>query len=119
MNALHARSWQTSAAPEEKSLVKVKKTGWITKGEKLLYSFVALCLIAGCIFMVSYASATDSLNRDLETVETKVQEQEVENEGLQFEKKELERPERIIKIARENGFEIQDAEVKQAQAFKK
>lgn len=117
MNTSQAKSWQESYAPEEKQIVKVKKTGWITKGEKILYSLIGLSIIAGCIFMVSYASSTDSVNRNLESLETDVKKQEVTNEGLQYEKKELSRPERIIKIARENDFKIQDAEVKQAQAF--
>lgn len=123
MSASQARSWKHSYAQEqtqnEKSVVKVRKTGWITKGEKVLYSIIGICLIVGCIFMVSYASSTDSLNREIESLDTVVQKQEVENEGLLYEMKELSNPDRITRIARENGFQIQDADVKQAHAFKK
>ncbi|HLR01895.1 MAG TPA: cell division protein FtsL [Virgibacillus sp.] len=123
MSASQARSWKHSYAQEqtqnEKSVVKVRKTGWITKGEKVLYSIIGVCLIVGCIFMVSYASSTDSLNREIESLDTVVQKQEVENEGLLYEMKELSNPDRITRIARENGFQIQDADVKQAHAFKK
>lgn len=123
MNTSHARSWQQSYAPDqarnEKQVVRVKKKGWITKGEKVLYSIIGLCLIIGCVFMVSYASSTDTLNREIESLETKVQNQQVKNEGLHFERKELSNPDRITRIARENGFQIQDAKVKQAQAFNK
>lgn len=119
MNTSQARSWQQTQehTPDENQIVKVKRTGWITKGEKVLYSVVGICLIIGCVFMVSYASSTDTLNRDIESLETVVQKQKVKNEGLQFEMKELSNPDRITRIARENGFQIQDAEVKQAQAF--
>lgn len=123
MSASQARSWKHSYAQEqtqnEKSVVKVRKTGWITKGEKVLYSIIGICLIVGCIFMVSYASSTDSLNREIESLDTVVQKQEVENEGLLYEMKELSNPDRITRIARENGFQIQDADVKQVHAFKK
>lgn len=121
MNTSHARSWQQSYAPEqtphEKQIVKVKKTGWITKGEKVLYTIIAISLIVACVLMVSYSSSTDTLNRKIESLESVVQKQKVKNEGLQFEMKELSNPDRITRIARENGFQIQDAEVKQAQAF--
>jgi len=121
MNTSHARSWQQSYAPEqtphEKQIVKVKKTGWITKGEKVLYTIIAISLIVACVLMVSYSSSTDTFNRKIESLESVVQKQKVKNEGLQFEMKELSNPDRITRIARENGFQIQDAEVKQAQAF--
>lgn len=67
--------------------------------------------------MVSFSSATDSLNRELIALEQTVKHQKVTNEGLVFEKKELSRPERILKIAKEKGLKIQDADVKQAQAL--
>src|SRR5699024_1966022 len=121
MNTSHARSWQQTHATErtsnEKRIVKVRKTGWVTKGEKVLYTIVGACLIIGCVLMVSYSSSTDTMNREIESLENKVQKQEVKNEGLLFEMKELSNPDRITRIARENGFQTQDAEVKQAQAF--
>lgn len=121
MNTSHARSWQqahtTEQTTNEKQIVKVRKTGWVTKGEKVLYTIVGVCLIIGCVLMVSYSSSTDTLNREIESLEKDVQNQQVKNEGLLFEMKELSNPDRITRIARENGFQIQDAEVKQAQAF--
>lgn len=122
MSASHARSWEqsyTSQAPKEDKqiAVKVHKKGWITKGEKVLYSVIGFCLIAACIYIVSFSSSTDTLNRELQSLEQTVQKQEVKNEGLLYEKKQLSRPERITKIAKENGLKIQDAKVKQATAL--
>ncbi|WP_249869874.1 cell division protein FtsL [Oceanobacillus saliphilus] len=122
MSANQARSWQQSnpqhiPAREEKVAVKVRKNGWITKGEKIIYSLIGACVIASGIFMVSYASTTDSINRELQQLEQTVSTQQVKNEGLLFEMKELSRPERIIQIAEQNGLKIQNAEVKQAQSF--
>lgn len=122
MNTSHARSWQQTRPEQtqtqkQKVAVKVQKQGWITKGEKLLYSLLGMGLILGGIFTVSFSSSTDTLNRELQQLEKTVQYQQVKNEGLLFEVKELSRPERITKIAKDNGLKIQDAEVKQAHAF--
>ncbi len=122
MSANHARNWEqqyTTQTPvkEKQVTVKVHKQSWITKGEKVLYSVVGACLISAGIYTVSFSSSTDTLNRELQTLETEVQKQQVTNEGLLFEVKELSRPERITKIAKDNGLKIQDAEVKKAHAY--
>lgn len=124
MSANHARNWEqsyttTTQAPvkEEQVTVKVRKQSWITKGEKVLYSVIGASLIFAGVFTVSFSSSTDTLNRELQALENTVQKQQVTNEGLLFEMKELSRPERITKIAKDNGLKIQDAEVKQAHAY--
>jgi cell division protein FtsL len=120
MAANHARSWEqsyTSYQPQvEKKVVKVKKS-WITKGEKMLYSFVMISLIIAGGFIVSYSSSVDTLNRDIQSLEQSIANQQIVNEGLVFEIKELSRPERITQYAKENGMTIQAAEVKQANAY--
>ncbi|GGB45113.1 cell division protein FtsL [Virgibacillus dakarensis] len=120
MSANHAHKWEQSYQtnkPKEKQVRVVRKTSWITKGEKILYSIIGVCLIAAGIYMVSFSSSTDSLNRDLQSLERTVKQQEVVNEGYRYEKKELSRPERITSIAKKHGLKIQDAEVKQASAL--
>lgn len=122
MSANHARSWQTTPSPKQtpnKVSVKVKKQGWVTKGEKVIYSIIAAGIIITGIFMVSLSSATDAMNRDLQRLETELQKQKITNEGLSFEVEELSRPERIISIAEGHGLKIQNAEVKQAQVVDK
>lgn len=120
MSANQARSWNANPSPNpnqkpNKVAVKVKKQGWITKGEKVIYSIIATGLIIAGVFMVSLSSKTDALNRELQQLERTVQQQHIANEGLAFEVKELSRPERIISIAESHGLTIQNAEVKQAQ----
>ncbi|MFC4023246.1 cell division protein FtsL [Oceanobacillus longus] len=122
MSANQARSWQQTnpqhnPTKEQKVAVKVKKNGWITKGEKIIYSLLGVTVIVSSIFIVSYSSTTDTINRELQQLEQTVSTQQVKNEGLLFEMKELSRPERIIQIADKNGLKIQNAEVKQAQSF--
>lgn len=117
----HARNWEvnTNLNPKESSKkvsVRVKKQGWVTKGEKLIYSMVAVALIVFGMYMVTLSSQTDTLNRELQQLEQSVQQQRLANEGLSFEVKELSQPERIISIAESHGLKIQNTEVRQAQA---
>ena len=124
MAAPKTKTWQQSAPsfkPNEQKKVKVqvRKSSWITKGEKLLYSIAGVFLVSAGIYVVSYSSSTDSLNRELQQLESEVQSQQVTNEGLSFEVNELSRPERITKIAKENGLKVQDAKIKQASLFSK
>jgi len=121
MNSNQARNWQNSYSqprpsehPKKKIVVKVRSKSWLTKGEKIIYAFLSVLIILSGIFMVSYSSTTDSLNRDVQTLNEKVHQQQVENEGLLFEVRELSKPERITKIAKENGLKIQDTQVKRA-----
>lgn len=121
----NARQWQVkekyaSQHPQQDKqvVVKVKKRGWISKGEKVIYTLFSVGLIASCLYIVSYASKTDQLNRDVLQLEKTVHNQQLENEALYFEVSELSSPERIIKIARENGLKIQDAKVKRATSVK-
>ncbi|MFD2760544.1 cell division protein FtsL [Lentibacillus juripiscarius] len=123
MDGNTARKWEQSYAshiPEQEkqsASVAIQKKRWITTGEKVLYSAVGLLLIAVSIYVVSFASSTDTLNRKVESLEQTVKQQEVTNEGLLYEKKQLSRPERITRIAKENGLKIQDAQVKQASVY--
>lgn len=123
MNTNHARKWSYSSTvtkPKTDSKVvvkKVRKQGWITKGEKILYAFIGICLIVSAYYIVSFASANDTLNRDIQSLEKEIQEQQIINDTLSYEKKELSHPDRITRIAKEHGLKIQDAEVKQAQAY--
>src|SRR5699024_2110313 len=91
MNSNHARSWQpsygqaTQTNQSKKVVVKVSKNGILTKGEKIIYTFFAAVLVAAALYMVSYSSSLDTLNRDVQTLETKMQEIKADNETLSFE----------------------------------
>jgi len=122
MNSNQARNWQrnyeqvSQAQPEQKKvIIKVRKSSWLTKGEKVIYAGFGAFLIAAGIYIVSFSSSTDTLNREIQTIEANVQQQKVENETLMFQKDELSKPERITEIAKENGLKIQATQVKRAQ----
>ncbi|MFD1067234.1 cell division protein FtsL [Oceanobacillus locisalsi] len=120
MSENQARKWQVdpqyNPQEETKTVVKkVKKAPWITKGEKIIYSVTSAAILAFGIGMVSYASGTDALNREMQQLENNINSQQTVNENLHFEREELSRPERIIDIAEKNGLKIQNSEVKQAE----
>lgn len=119
----HARKWDydqtlpSSTSPNEQSIkVQVHKQGWITKGEKLLYAIIGVALLVATYVVVSFASTTDALNREIQAVEQKITQQQVVNEDLLIKVEALSEPTRITKIAKENGFTI-SSEVKQAQGY--
>lgn len=120
MNTNQARKWQRDyAQPSEqqqkkKVVVKVRKNSWLTKGEKIIYGFLAILIVASGLYIVSFSSSTDTLNREVQALETQAQQMKADNEALSFEVRELSKPERITKIARDNGLKIQDAQVKRA-----
>lgn len=105
--------------PNTQPKEKVHKKGWVTKGEKILYVFFTSVFLLAASFLVTFSSTTDTLNRDVQTLENKVDDQKIKNEALEFEKKELQRPERIIQKAKENGLNIKNSKVKSVDVFKK
>ncbi|MCA1012994.1 cell division protein FtsL [Halobacillus halophilus] len=94
--------------------VKLRKKQWISTGEKMLYSAATTLFLAASVFLVQFSASTDELNRDIRSLEQEISKQETQNENLAFQVKELSNPDRILKVAKENGLDIQNAQVKQA-----
>lgn len=121
MNTNHARNWQQthkSPSPTEqqkkKVIVRVRNKSWLTKGEKVIYAFLSVLIILSGVYIVSFASSTDALNRNVQSLEQQIEQQQIENNGLVYKKQELSKPERITKIAKENGLKTQNTKVKRA-----
>lgn len=120
MQSNQARSWQHEQQQQERVeqekqiFIRKKKIGWITKGEKTLCAIVCVLVLCASYYTVSYASTTYSMNKEIQTLEQSVNQKVISNDGLLFEVKELSKPERIIQIAKENGFKTQNTKVKQA-----
>lgn len=122
MKSNQARAWQQTpvqeTTPKKKQVVvRVRKKGLITRGEKVLYSFICFIFISACFYIVSFSSTMDTLNRNVQLKEQQVEQQIATNENLFIEIRELSKPERITKIAKENGLKVQDTEVKKANPF--
>lgn len=115
MNQNQARQWQHDYIPQkrqQKVIVKVKRSSWLTTGEKVIYTFCFALMIVATYYIVSFSSSIDTLNREQQTLETNISELTTTNQIKMFEIKELSDPARILGIAEENGFKIQDSKVK-------
>ncbi|AKG04655.1 MULTISPECIES: cell division protein FtsL [Salimicrobium] len=96
--------------------VRVKKNKWISKGEKYLYSIISGTVLCACAYVISFSSATDTLNRDIESLEGKVEQQQSVNNSLTYDVEQLRNPERILNVAKKHGLDIEQSQVKQATA---
>ncbi|WP_347860666.1 cell division protein FtsL [Salimicrobium sp. PL1-032A] len=115
MSTEKARVYQQEIQPDQKQMkVKVTKKRWISRGEKYLYSIVSSVMLCACAYVISFSSSTDSLNREIESMEGKVEEQQSVNNSLSYEAEQLRNPERILEIAKEHGLDIKQSQVKQA-----
>ncbi|UOQ47965.1 cell division protein FtsL [Gracilibacillus caseinilyticus] len=93
--------------------VKVQKR-WVTRGEKFMYILFAAITLSFSTYIVTYSSSLDQLNRNIDTLNTQIEEQSVHNANLTYKVKELSQPERIIANAKEHGLKVQNTQVKQA-----
>ncbi|QHS22160.1 cell division protein FtsL [Virgibacillus sp. MSP4-1] len=109
-------SYQTQEQQQKQTKVQVKvhKKRWISKGEKFLYSFFAGITALASVFVISYASDLHSVNRDVQELQSQVNQKQVTVENLEAEVKVLSEPSRILKVAKENGLQIQNSKVEQA-----
>ncbi|SDJ03688.1 cell division protein FtsL [Salimicrobium halophilum] len=117
MSTEKVRAYQPETKPKRKQKqvkVKVTKKKWISTGEKYLYSVISGAMLCACAYVISFSSATDSLNRDIESMEGKIQEQQSVNNSLSYEAEQLRNPERILEIAKKHGLDIKQSQVKQA-----
>lgn len=112
-SAIPQRTRRSVEQEQPKRLVRVKSS-WITPGEKILMCIFGVCMSLALIFIVSYNANIDSLNRDLQTLEQEIGEQYSVNENLNYQVMEYSNPERILAIAKENGLNIQNTQVRQA-----
>jgi len=125
MNLSEARHYQTSIPqrtrrvdqqPQPKKVIKVSSRK-ITLGEKILACIFGTCMSLALVFVVSYNANIDSLNRDVQRLEREITEQQTINGNLSHQAMEYSNPERILMIAKENGLNIQNTQVKQATSF--
>src|SRR5699024_12704140 len=94
MNTNNARQWQQYSAQtqrdnQRKFVVKVRSKNWLTKGEKVIYAFLATVLLVIGILIVSYASSVDTLNLDVQSLEQDIKNQTAKNNKLLGEVREL------------------------------
>ncbi|SER03764.1 cell division protein FtsL [Gracilibacillus ureilyticus] len=122
MSTQHARKWQVQedwhGKTEEKQKVVKKQVvvhkRWVTRGEKFIYSMFSCILIATFTYLVYFSSTLDQLNRNIQSLDADISNQQTLNQNLSYQVKELSQPERIIANAKEHGLELKNSQVKQA-----
>ncbi|UZJ77259.1 cell division protein FtsL [Fictibacillus sp. KU28468] len=89
------------------------RTPRITKGEKFLWVFASLLLIAGAIFMVSNYASIYKVNSSIESVQSSINYENKVVDDYKQQVTELSAPDRILKIAKEKlGMTLNDKNVK-------
>ncbi|MGP4072557.1 cell division protein FtsL [Piscibacillus sp. B03] len=104
---------QDQQRPSPKKQRFVKKA-WFTKGEKFLYTTGLVIIAISMIFVVQYSSSLDTVNRDIQRVNSNIEQVKTDNNALQAEVKELSKPSRILAEAEKHGLSIKNSNVKQA-----
>lgn len=121
MSTNQAKDWQSYYGQAErqkqikKKIVRTQKLKFkFSFGEKFIFSILTILVLCFGMILVSTAASSDTLNRQVQTLENDIHIQKSENENLVFEIKELSSPERITSFAKENGLKIQGTKVKRA-----
>src|SRR5690625_7852934 len=106
MNRSEARNYHTTVPRRSrrydqdqpaKKLIKVKSRR-IPRGEQLLFSVFFICLTLAPVYMVSYNSIINPLNRNLKRLHQEIFEKKSFNENLIHKLMENRNPERILML---------------------
>ncbi|WP_042356342.1 cell division protein FtsL [Bacillus rubiinfantis] len=96
---------------QEQRKVKIKKS-WLTPGEKIIGVAFAGLVCFGAVHLISNQAKIYEMNKDIQTVESHIREQEKVNSELQMQVKDLSRYERIYQEAKKMGLELNNNNVK-------
>lgn len=120
MSAERLRQYQTlphrkdqTSHQTEHHAEQAKKT-LFTKGEKFLYTLGILVITCFAIYMVMFSTSVNSLNRDIQQLDSNIETIQSQNVSLHAEVQELSNPTRILTIAEKHGLDIKNSNVKQA-----
>lgn len=125
MSLNEARSYQSiqtervrrsNEQPQPKRIIRVKSRK-ITHGETILACLFGIFVSLSLVYIVSFNADIDMLNRDMQRLERVITEQQMINEDLSHQVMEYSNPERILAIAKENGLNIQNTQIRQASQF--
>jgi len=105
---------QADQSIKSKSQVKIKKT-WLTPGEKIMGLVFAGMVCFGAIHLISNQSRIYEVNKDIQTMENKISEQQKVNGDLQVQVSELSSYDRIFEKAKKLGLIKDENNVKVVQ----
>lgn len=109
---IRERREQRQEQVNKTSTVIIEK-GRITKGEVFLLTFLALVFFAVSILVINNYATIHSLNREVHTLESEIENKQRINNDLKLQATELSEPDRIMKIAKEKlGLTLNENNVK-------
>ncbi|WP_165820751.1 cell division protein FtsL [Pueribacillus theae] len=107
------RKQQHAQKHVKKTSTVVVEKGRITKGEVVLLAILAITFFLASVFVISNYSSINSINRDIQAVQTEIDAKTRENQDLELQVTELSDPDRIFNIAKnELGLELNEENVK-------
>lgn len=118
---LNNLAYQTQPKRKKIQKTKVKRQPQIqseipvTPGEKLIMFAIATLFAIGCIFVVSKQAMIFQANKEVQVLQQKIEKQQSINSGLEGQISELRNPDRILRIAAEQGLTINENNIKMIQ----
>ena len=102
---------QVERTVQEHSIVKTKKH-WLTPGEKIIGIVFTGLVCFGAVHLISNQAEIYQVNKEIQEVQTSINEIEKVNSDLQAQASELSTYERIWKKAKEMGLVLNENNVK-------
>lgn len=94
------------------SMPAAKQKKKITSIEVLVISVFVALIVGAIVTMLTIGNINASLNREIQNVNRQSQETEIVNENLQQNVQELSRYDRVYEIARKNGLELNEENIR-------
>jgi cell division protein FtsL len=91
------------------------QTRGVTKGEKFLWVAAAVVLLAGAVWIIANYASIYSNSLSNQKIEQTISLETKKKEDFKLQVTELSAPERMFKIAQEQGFKLDDKNVKVVQ----
>src|SRR3954452_16955184 len=102
---------QEERTVQEKRIVKTKKNG-LTPGEKIIGVVFTGLICFGAVHLISNQAEIYQVNKDIQEVQTSINEIEKVNNDLQVQVSELSTYERILEKAKQMGLVLNENNVK-------
>lgn len=110
----YAQQEQKEQKVQDRSQVKIRKS-WLTPGEKIIGTAFAGMVCFGAVHLISNQAEIYEVNKEIQIMESKVEEQQKVNGDLQVQVSELSTYERIFEKAKEMGLIKNENNVKVVQ----
>ncbi|MBY6036193.1 cell division protein FtsL [Fictibacillus nanhaiensis] len=109
---VHKQQIQTQSNPRP---IEQHGRKLFTKGEVVLWGMMGIVLVAGLVWLISLYASVYQATAKIETIQREISSESKIVEDYHLQVTELSNPERIMKIAKQQGFIFDDKNVKVVQ----